>query len=243
VPIDAADASAALVAQLRAAGDPVRATGEAAYLKSDLEFAGVRVPECRRITRAFLAGHPGLDRGDLVAVARALWAVPLFEAKRVAVEVLSQRLPLLEAADIALVEELVRSSYTWALVDELAAVVASDLVARYDCTAKLDSWAADDDFWVRRSALLALYGPLRAGGGDVDRFFRYADAMLEEREFFIRKAIGWVLRDMAKKRPEIVRDWLLPRAGRAAGLTIREAVKWLPAAYAEEIRRAHQPVG
>lgn len=240
--MDAADASASLVAQLRAAGDPVRAASEAAYLKSDLEFAGVRVPECRRITRAFLAGQPDLDRADLLALTRALWAVPLWEAKRVAVELLSQRLPLLEAADIALVEELVRTSHTWALVDELAAVVAGDLVARFDCSAQLDSWAADDDFWVRRSALLALYLPLRAGDGDVERFLRYADAMLEEREFFIRKAIGWVLRDMAKKRPEIVCDWLLPRVGRAAGLTVREAVKWLPADYAQEIRQAHQPV-
>ena len=57
---------------------------------------------------------------------------------------------------------------------------------------------------------------LRQGGGDFERFGRYADAMLEEREFFIRKAIGWVLRDTGRKRPELVFEWLLPRA--AAGV-------------------------
>jgi len=58
----------------------------------------------------------------------------------------------------------------------------------------------DDDFWLRRSAMLGLLRPLRAGGGDFERFARYADAMLEEKEFFVRKAIGWVLREVAKRR-------------------------------------------
>ena len=93
--------------------------------------------------------------------------------------------------------------------------------------ADLDRWAADGDFWIRRSAMLALLRDLRAGKGDPERFFRYADAMLEEREFFIRKAIGWILREMGKKRPELVEAWLAPRAHRASGLTLREARKSL----------------
>jgi len=98
-----------------------------------------------------------------------------------------------------------------------------------DALAVLDRWAGDDDFWVRRAALLALLVPLRKGGGDFDRFCRYADAMLDEKEFFILKAIGWVLRDTARKRPAMVYEWLLPRAGRASGVTLREAVKPLSA--------------
>ena len=54
--------------------------------------------------------------------------------------------------------------------------------------------------------------------------------MLDEREFFIRKAIGWVLREAGKTRPERVVEWLEPRLGRASGLTVREAVRWLPEA-------------
>jgi 3-methyladenine DNA glycosylase AlkD len=66
---------------------------------------------------------------------------------------------------------------------------------------------------------------LRKGKGDFERFSRYADAMLDEKEFFIRKAIGWVLRDTARKRPDMVYEWLLPRAARASGVTLREAIK------------------
>ena len=69
----------------------------------------------------------------------------------------------------------------------------------------------------------------RRGEGDWDRFAELADRMLEEREFFVRKAIGWVLRETAKRRPELVADWLEPRAQRAAGLTVREAIKPLSA--------------
>jgi 3-methyladenine DNA glycosylase AlkD len=72
----------------------------------------------------------------------------------------------------------------------------------------------------------------------LDRFGRYADAMLDEREFFIRKAIGWVLRETGKIRPDEVFAWLLPRAARASGVTIREAVKYLTPEHREALRRA-----
>ncbi|SMX80003.1 DNA alkylation repair enzyme [Brevibacterium linens ATCC 9172] len=91
----------------------------------------------------------------------------------------------------------------------------------------LERWASEEDFWIRRSALLAHLVPLRQGRGDFDRFSRFAEAMLEEKEFFIRKAIGWILRDTARTRPDLVFDWILPRAHRASGVTVREAVKRL----------------
>jgi hypothetical protein len=77
--------------------------------------------------------------------------------------------------------------------------------------------------------------PLRRGAGDFVRFSRYADQMLEEREFFIRKAIGWILRETAKKRPALVADWLAPRLHRASGVTVREAVKPLAPAVRDQL--------
>ena len=152
-----------------------------------------------------------------------------------AIELLDHDADRLGYDDVELLERMLRESRTWALVDGLAASVVGQLVegdARVG--AILDRWAADDDFWIRRSALLALLVPLRKGGGDFERFGRYADAMLGEREFFIRKAIGWVLRDTARRRPDLVYEWLLPRAARASGVTMREAVKPL----SEERRRS-----
>jgi 3-methyladenine DNA glycosylase AlkD len=145
-----------------------------------------------------------------------------------AVELLDLGVELLRPEDLRLVERLLRDSRTWALVDGLAASVAGPLVERNpELGAILDRWAVDDDVWLRRSSLLALLLPLRRGAGEFDRFSRYADVMLDEREFFIRKAIGGVLRETGRKRPDLVYAWLEPRASRASGITVREAVKYL----------------
>jgi 3-methyladenine DNA glycosylase AlkD len=180
-----------------------------------------------------------MSRRDLLAIVKELWAQPFHECRVAGVELMRLRGDLLELRDAALVEKMIRDSKTWALVDSLATEVAGDFAVRWpEMNQVLDEWAEDPDFWIRRSALLALLKPLRAGEGDFARFGRYADTMLEEREFFIRKAIGWVLRETSKKRPALVYEWLAPRAGRASGLTVREAVKYLPDAQAQQIMAA-----
>ena len=102
-------------------------------------------------------------------------------------------------------------------------------------------WAADDDFWIRRSALLALLVPLRRGEtASFERFARYADGMLSEREFFIRKAIGWVLRETGKRQPDLVAAWLAPRAPSASGVTMREAVRYLAPGQRDALMAAYR---
>jgi 3-methyladenine DNA glycosylase AlkD len=103
----------------------------------------------------------------------------------------------------------------------------------------LDRWARDDDFWVRRASLLAELAPLKHGA-PFEPFARRADALLEEREFFIRKAIGWVLRDTAKRRADEVFAWLAPRTDRVSGVTIREAVKYLDERRASRLMAAYR---
>jgi 3-methyladenine DNA glycosylase AlkD len=219
-----------LTASLRRQGSPERAAGEKRYLKSDLQFFGVPVPVLRRMVRNLVREHRDLDRETLVTLVERLWSAPVFELRRAAVVMLVLRSELLEARDIGVVERLLRESRTWALVDELAARVASGLYERFraELDREMERWQADGDFWIRRSALLVHLIPLREGRGDFERFARAAEKMLDEREFFVRKAIGWVLRETAKRRPEMVAEWLEPRAADAAGLTVREAVKHMP---------------
>jgi 3-methyladenine DNA glycosylase AlkD len=230
---------------LQGLGRPERAASEQNYLKSDLEFAGVAVPIMRSVAATWTRERGGLDHAQLTGVARALWDRPLFECRAMAVILLERNARLLGPADTDLIEHLLRNSGTWALVDGLATNVAGIIAERHDLTATLDRWAADADFWIRRSAMLALLRPLRRGEGDFERFAGYADAMLEEKEFFIRKAIGWVLREVAKKRPGLVAAWLGPRVHRASGVTVREAVKYLPPADRDVLLagyKSRQPV-
>ncbi len=228
--MDSAAWVAQIDAELRAAGSPERAERERAYLKTVREHYGTRVPDVRAVAKRFRAGHRDLGHDELLALAAALWAPQVHERRLVTVELLVLYGDRLGPADLAEIERLLRECGTWALLDPLAETVAGRLVERHrELGVVLDRWAVDGDFWIRRSALLALLKPLRRGAGDFGRFARYADGMLEEKEFFVRKAIGWVLRETAKKQPDLVYGWLLPRAARASGVTVREAVKPLTA--------------
>jgi 3-methyladenine DNA glycosylase AlkD len=223
-------------AELKLRGDPQRAEGARRYLKSELIFIGTDTQAVREIVRGALKDAALLDRAGLLALVNALWPRGVFELRAVAVEALKAGCTLLTAKDVRLIERLLRDSHTWAFVDFLAIQVAGPLVVRYPgLGAVLDRWATDADFWVRRAAMLALLPPLRRGTGDFERFSRYADGMLEEKEFFIRKAIGWVLREVAKKRPALVDGWLALRTQRASGVTVREAVRYLPPARREAL--------
>jgi 3-methyladenine DNA glycosylase AlkD len=105
----------------------------------------------------------------------------------------------------------------------------------------LDRWVEDDDFWMRRAALLTHLIPLRHQRGDWPRFCRYADELLADREFFVAKAIGWVLRDTARRRPNLVLDWVEPRGTRMQSVTFREVLKPFSAEVQQRLRdyRSH----
>jgi 3-methyladenine DNA glycosylase AlkD len=184
---------------------------EKRYLKSKLEFLGAGVPAIRASVAAVRRRQPALPRDTVLEIAETLWREPVHECRLAAIEVLAAFTAALKPDDMRLVERLCREARTWALVDPLALSIVGRLVERYpELTATLDRWVSDHDFWVRRAALLALLPPLRRGNGDLARVARYADALLDEHEFFIRKAIGWVLREMGKTRPELVAAWLVP---------------------------------
>jgi len=217
-----------IVAALASAGTPGRAEQERRYLKSDLYFLGASHWETGRIARA-VARREELDHDRSVALAEALWGPPVYERRAAVVAILEARVATLTSQDLPLLERLLRESGTWALVDGLAANVVGGIASGEPEPARpvLDRWAVDADFWIRRSSLLAELLPLKAGA-PFEPFAARADLMLEEQEFFVRKAIGWVLRETGKRRAEEVIGWLEPRIGRASGVTVREAVKYLP---------------
>jgi 3-methyladenine DNA glycosylase AlkD len=205
---------------------PERAAQEKRYLKSDLDFLGVAMPELRREAKAFVRAHAELERADLLALTHALWRSRVHELRSIAIGILELKRELLAEGDCDDLIELVRDAKTWAYVDWLATKVLGAIVAREAKAKKrLDRWARDDDFWVRRTALLCLHDPLLRGDGDFGHFARLATPMLGEKEFFIRKAIGWVLRSTAKRTPELSYAYVKQHAGEMAGLTFKEATR------------------
>ena len=216
--------------RLRAAGSPARAIGEKAYLKSDLRFWGTGQDSIRAAVREYCDAHPELTRSELRRLAETLYATDVHELRAAAIGVLERDRGTLDDRDMPWLIRLVRKSKSWAYVDWIAPKVIGEVIARDPGARKhLAVWARDDDFWVRRAALLAEHDALRAGGGDFDLWSRLAASMLDEREFFIRKAIGWVLREVSKKRPELAYAFLTKHRDRVSRLSLLEGAKYLSA--------------
>lgn len=216
-------------ARLRAVGDPARAVQEQRYLKSSRTFYGCGVPAVRRVAKSAIGEFDLGTRDALEPVVEALWSGEPFESRMVAVEMLVLRLALLERDDLRWLRQWIVAGETWALVDRLSTAVAGDLVSRdpHAAEAILDAWAIDESFWVRRASMLALLPSLRVSDDRWGQFCRYAEAMMDEREFFIRKAIGWVAREVAKRRPDTARPWVEAHLDQMSTVTRREALKYL----------------
>ena len=89
--------------------------------------------------------------------------------------------------------------------------------------------------------MLGLLPRLRRSIDGWDEFAEYADAMLDEEEFFIRKAIGWVLREVSKHSPDLVFEWMQPRVAMASSVTFREATKYLPEEQRSQLTELRKP--
>jgi 3-methyladenine DNA glycosylase AlkD len=166
---------------------------------------------------------------DLLSLAQALWDLPEREFQYVAVDLLAKHHPLLDLDNLPRLLELVQRHPWWDTVDGLAGVVGKILLRaraeQPDVQRHMDACLGHSSLWVRRVAMLHQLG--WKVQTDEARLLRYALALAPETEFFIRKAIGWALRDYARTWPETVRAFLSEHGQRLSALTRREAGKHL----------------
>lgn len=217
---------AAVRTSLRAAADASLAPAQQAYMKSAMPFLGVRVPEVRRLVRA-LVRELGIDDPDVLALsARELWDDATHREERYAAAALLALRPL--KGDLALVpfhEHVARTGAWWDHVDEAAHRIADLHDAHPAETATVVvRWSTDQaSFWVRRLAIISQLG--RKDRVDLELLAAVLEPNLADREFFIRKAVGWSLREVARLRPDWVRDYAASHD--LSPLSRREALKHL----------------
>jgi 3-methyladenine DNA glycosylase AlkD len=227
---DAARDAALIHERLVALADPARAEGERAYLKNHYEHLGVATGPARALVKDWLQTS-GADLDHVLTVAAALWPSEVFEDRRAAVELWVAVARRLSPDHLVPLEAMVRDARTWALVDPLAHIVAGTVLTGHPdiAQANVERWSLDEgSFWVRRLAVLSLTRPVRAGVVPFETFAVVADRLLDEKEFFIRKAIGWVLRDIGRDDPASVEAFCRPRMARISTVTWAEARKRLP---------------
>ncbi len=217
--------SAAVRSTLRAAADASLAPGQQAYMKSAMPFLGVRVPEVRRLVRALVRELGVRSPDELVPTARELWDDATHREERYAAAVLLGLRPL--KGDLSLVpfhEHVARTGAWWDHVDEAAHRVADLHDAHPVETAEIvRRWSTDDFLWVRRLAIISQLG--RRDRVDLDLLAEVLAPNLADPDFFIRKAVGWSLREAAKVDPDWVRSFVDGHL--LSPLSRREALKHL----------------
>jgi 3-methyladenine DNA glycosylase AlkD len=215
---------------MSAAGDPVRARSQQAYMKSAMPYYGVSSPELKALLRPLLKGFRPTSREVWEATVRGLWDGATHREERYAAIAFAQHPGAKKWRDpdaLGLYEHLVTTGAWWDLVD----VVASDLVGpvllsyRRKTTPLMRDWAVSDDLWLRRAAVIS---QLKHGADtDLDLLSYAIEVNVDDTSFWLRKAIGWALRQYARTDPEWVRAEVDLLGSRLSGLSRREALKHL----------------
>jgi len=211
---------------LVAVADPARAVDMARYMRDQFEFLGVASAPRRTAAKSFIRSFDAQPPAAAIAATKQLWRQSEREFAYVGSDLLARQAKRLDAAHIDALRSFITTKSWWDTVDALAADVVGPMVTRHpQLTAVMDEWIADDNLWLASTAIL---NQLKYGKStDTDRLFGYCERQAAHSDFFIRKAIGWALRQYARTDPEAVRRFVADHRDGLSPLSIREATKHL----------------
>ena len=215
---------------MRSAADPVRAVAQQAYMKSKLPYFGIPAPGLRALLRPVLRAYAPPSRAVHEATVLTLWDEASHREEWYAAIALSRHRvaqPWRDSESLPIWRHLVVSGAWWDVVDETASHLVGDVLRHHRAatTPVLRAWAVDDDLWVRRTAVIAQLG--HKTDTDLELLTHAIEANLADRTFWLRKAIGWSLREYAYTDPDWVRAFVASHEDQISGLSRREALKHL----------------
>jgi 3-methyladenine DNA glycosylase AlkD len=213
-----------LAARYAQAADPAKAAPMAAYMKHHFVFFGLPSPVRRAIDRSVRA--PGqLAEAEVLALAAECWERPEREFQYFACDELIRHAKRLSVGALADIEALVVAKSWWDTVDALAHCAGTMVLRHPELRVEMDRWLRSEDMWLRRVAILHQLGAKTAT--DADWLFAACLERAGEKEFFIRKAIGWALREYSKTDARAVTRFVAEHHEALSTLSQREAMKWL----------------
>jgi 3-methyladenine DNA glycosylase AlkD len=210
------------------AADPAKARSMASYMRTEMPFYGVSSPERKTISNLLAREFPARSRTEYVRAVRTLWHGDSREEKYLAVAYARLSPRYVTLSSIPIYKMMITQGAWWDFVDEIAAhLVGSVLLGQRDgLTPTMESWTTSNDMWLRRTSIIC---QLRHKAVTDTALLEMACSRnLGSTEFFIRKAIGWTLREYAKTDPSWVTAYVERHKDEMSGLTHREAVKHLP---------------
>ncbi|MGA7097518.1 MAG: DNA alkylation repair protein [Acidimicrobiia bacterium] len=225
--MDVAGARDFVAASLAGVADPHKAIRMQAYMKTDMPFYGVQKPERRPIVARLVKRFPPDSNEAYRALVLGLWDLPHREEKYMALAAARRFGEFVTPDSLSLYRRLIVEGAWWDLVDEVATHLIRSLVLDYpsETWPVVDAWIDDDDMWLRRTAIICQVGAKERT--DPTRLFSFCEARAGEKDFFIRKAIGWALREYSKTDPNAVEEFVEAHGEELSGLSKREATRLL----------------
>jgi 3-methyladenine DNA glycosylase AlkD len=215
---------------LAAAGDPARAVAQQAYMKSAMPYRGLTSPELKALLRPILAdpAYRIAERDDWEGAVRDLWDGATHREERYAATALTGHRAYMAWQDPAVVplyRHLIVTGAWWDHVDEVASNRIGPILLSHNeiLTPIVRGWATDDDLWLRRTAIISQLTFKEQT--DLALLREAIEPNLADTSFWIRKAIGWALRQYARTDPAWVRATVAEYGDRLSGLSRREALK------------------
>lgn len=203
--------------------DGDKAQPMAKYMKNNFPFLGIKTPERRQIFRAIIKEN---ELPPLELMQQEVWA--LFELDEreyhyIAIELLAKFKKQLTIGDLVFCQKLIEKNSWWDSVDAIAPSIVGDIVKmnRAEGEAVMVEWAKSANMWTNRASILHQLKYKKETNEEL--LFATIIRHAASKEFFIQKAIGWVLREYAKTNPEVVRQFV--HNNELAALSKREALK------------------
>jgi len=216
---------------IRAHGDADRAAGAKAYHKTDRTFLGTPNPVLNDLTKEW---RRALDIQTRVALADALWKTDIHEARIAAAKLLTQaRIRLDDATAWGLIKSWVPQFDSWAIADHVCMAGQKRLVAEPIRINEVEPWIRSDHLWTKRAALVITLPwtkqnhPKPADLAIRQRVLGWVAAYVDDKEWFIQKAVAWWLRDLSKHDPDRVREFLAAHSETMKPFARKEAAKYL----------------
>ena len=219
----------AVRAALHAVADPVAAEPMRAYMKSSMPFLGVPTPVRTAALRPVLAAHPLADPATWRGTVRSLFRDATYREERYAALAIARRYPAHLTAEpepsLDLLDEIVVTGGWWDFVDETAIRLLGPLLLQHPAIVRpvVRRWAGDADRWRRRAAVICQIGA--KDRTDTALLAEVIEVNLADPDFFLRKGIGWALRQHARLDPDWVRTFVATHD--LSPLSRREALKHL----------------
>ncbi|WP_282053639.1 DNA alkylation repair protein [Maribacter luteus] len=209
--------------EFEANSNPQIAEGQKAYMRNQFEFYGITSPKRREIQRPFLVKSFLPSKEKLHELVKTLWQKPQREYQFFAQELVFKYTKQFSISDISILEYMVTHKSWWDTVDYIAVKLIGPYFERYpeQLDTHLEKWLASDNIWLQRCCLL--YQLKRKDNIDITRLNMIIQRLLGSKEFFINKAIGWVLREYSRTNPEWVKEFV--SRNELANLSRREALR------------------